>query len=154
MRRQLQALCASFREPVFESVPSRKYLAGHVTWFVLWVVTTGIALWLRPSPDGHGTHQQLGLPPCPSVVLFGRLCPGCGLTTSFAAAARFDLPFAIRANPFGPWLYYGFTLSAFVAVYGVGNMRRFRTEILWLNIGAVVFAVAFLSFGIWRFLLG
>ncbi|TWU32926.1 DUF2752 domain-containing protein [Novipirellula artificiosorum] len=39
---------------------------------------------LHPDPDGLGTHQQLGFPPCTSRVLFGVRCPSCGMTTSWA----------------------------------------------------------------------
>ncbi|WP_146598586.1 DUF2752 domain-containing protein [Novipirellula aureliae] len=39
---------------------------------------------LNPSPLGLGTHQQLGLPPCTSRVLFGVRCPSCGMTTSWS----------------------------------------------------------------------
>lgn len=53
---------------------------------------------LSPSPDGLGTHQQLGLPPCTSVVMFGSRCPACGMTTSWAHMMRGDLPAAFQAN--------------------------------------------------------
>ncbi len=43
---------------------------------------------LEPSSDGFGTHQQLGLPPCTSIVLFGIKCPSCGMTTSWSLATR------------------------------------------------------------------
>ena len=43
---------------------------------------------LQPSPDGLGTHQQLGLPPCTSMALFLVRCPACGMTTSWALATR------------------------------------------------------------------
>jgi hypothetical protein len=60
-----------------------------------------IARLLRPSPRGLGTHQQLGLPPCPMLYLTGWPCPSCGLTTSFAHAARFDFYQAFITQPFG-----------------------------------------------------
>ena len=43
---------------------------------------------LTPRSDGLGTHQQLGLPPCTSRVLWGVRCPACGMTTSWAYFTR------------------------------------------------------------------
>lgn len=60
---------------------------------------------LEPSPSGHGTHEQLGLPPCTFHLLTGHKCPGCGMTTSFAHLARGELSHAFAANPFGPLLF-------------------------------------------------
>ncbi|WP_442512204.1 DUF2752 domain-containing protein [Novipirellula sp. SH528] len=39
---------------------------------------------LSPSQQGLGTHQQLGLPPCSSRIIFGFRCPACGMTTSWS----------------------------------------------------------------------
>src|SRR5690606_33691507 len=47
----------------------------------------GLAPWLTPAAAGHGTHGQLGLPPCGWVLAMGRPCPSCGMTTAFAHAA-------------------------------------------------------------------
>jgi hypothetical protein len=43
---------------------------------------------LQPSPTGYGTHQQLGLPPCTTIALWGMRCPACGMTTSWSYALR------------------------------------------------------------------
>jgi hypothetical protein len=59
---------------------------------------------LEPSPQGYGTHRQLGLPPCTSVVLFGRRCPTCGMTTSWAHVVRGEFIEALRANVGGTLL--------------------------------------------------
>ena len=53
---------------------------------------------LRPDDRGHGTHQQIGLPPCTLVVLFGVRCPTCGMTTSWANFVRGRPAEALRAN--------------------------------------------------------
>lgn len=37
---------------------------------------------------------------CPSILIFGLPCPGCGGTRALAALAQFDLQQAIRFNPF------------------------------------------------------
>lgn len=63
-----------------------------------------LACRLKPDPAGHGTHQQLGLPPCTMLVLFGRPCPTCGMTTSWAHLVRGRLGEALRANVGGTML--------------------------------------------------
>ena len=72
----------------------------------------GVAVWLTPDRHGHGTHQQLGLPPCTFYVLFGRPCPACGMTTSWAWLVRGEVIEACRAN-------VGGTLLAALAIAGV-----------------------------------
>ena len=69
-----------------------------------------IARWLDPDPSGHGTHTQLGLPACGFFLMTSLPCPGCGLTTSFAHMARFDLVQAFASHPIGVPL---FLLTAF-----------------------------------------
>ena len=65
------------------------------------LVMVGVGLYLTPDPAGHGTHQQLGLPPCTIYYLTGRPCPSCGLTTSVSAILHGQLVLAWRANPMG-----------------------------------------------------
>ena len=70
-----------------------------------------LARYLEPSPSGIGTHQQLGLPPCSSILLWGMQCPACGMTTSWALFTR------------GAWLESasvnagGFTLALIALAY-------------------------------------
>lgn len=56
---------------------------------------------LEPAEPGYGTHQQLGLPGCMSRVLWGVPCPACGMTTSWALAARGQWALAANANAGG-----------------------------------------------------
>ncbi len=60
-----------------------------------------IASKLEPNPTGFGTHQQLGLPPCTSVVLFGWRCPACGMTTSWALLLHGRMVDALATNAAG-----------------------------------------------------
>lgn len=60
-----------------------------------------VAGWLSPSPAGFGTHQQLGLPPCTFVWLFGVRCPSCGMTTSWSHAVRGQWLASLRSNAGG-----------------------------------------------------
>ena len=64
-------------------------------------VVLTIARVLSPSPNGLGTHQQLGLPPCFFHQWTGIPCPTCGMTTSFAYTVRFHFYEAFVTQPFG-----------------------------------------------------
>jgi hypothetical protein len=77
---------------------------------------------LTPAPAGLGTHVQLGIPACAFLSWFGLPCPTCGLTTSFAHMARWELAGAFSAHPLGPFLF-AITL-ALVALSGFGFVRR------------------------------
>lgn len=67
----------------------------------------GVARWLHPAARGYGTHTELLLPPCNFLRLTHLPCPSCGMTTSFAWAARMDFWQAFLANPFGLLLFFG-----------------------------------------------
>ena len=73
------------------------------------LVTAGT---LTPDARGHGTHQQLGLPPCTFYVIFQRPCPACGMTTSWAWLLRGEIGHALAANAGG-------TLLAGLSLVGV-----------------------------------
>jgi uncharacterized protein DUF2752 len=68
------------------------------------VTLLGIAAWLRPSPLGLGTHQQLGLPPCTMRFVFHIRCPSCGMTTSWAHLMNGNLLSSLKANAGGTLL--------------------------------------------------
>ena len=77
----------------------------------------GAGSYLEPSPAGHGTHLQLGLPPCFFLELTGYPCPSCGLTTSFAHAVRFQFAEALATQPFGLIFFLLVVLSIPLSVY-------------------------------------
>ena len=60
-----------------------------------------LAVFLQPAAQGHGTHEQLGMPACGWAVFFGKPCATCGMTTAFAHAVRLDLGQAALVQPFG-----------------------------------------------------
>jgi len=75
-----------------------------------------VAWWLNPyHPDGTprrmATHRQLGLPPCNFVILTGKPCPSCGMTTSFALFIRGDLRASLQANWVGTLLAAGAVIA-------------------------------------------
>jgi hypothetical protein len=130
---------------------NRKYLLGQVMWFGSWLFITAVGLALNPDASGHGTHQRLGLPPCPSVLMFDRPCPGCGLTTSWSALLHGNLPLSLAAHALGPLMYALFTLSALFCAYGLVRSMRFDSDTRWVNLTAKTFAAVFIIFGVVRF---
>lgn len=77
-------------------------------------VVLGLAAWMEPAGAGHGTHTQIGLPPCGWAVVLGLPCPTCGMTTAFAHAADGRLLASLAAQPMGLALALG-TAVAFWA---------------------------------------
>ena len=134
---------------------TRRIAGGLVAAAVLAVL--GLAAWLRPSPSGIGTHLQLGLMQCGWVSAFGKPCPTCGMTTSFAHAAHGHLERAVAAQPMGAALALAsaaaFWIGLHVAVTGsdlgrvCGNLLRPR--VLWLIAGAAGAAWAY-KLLVWR----
>jgi hypothetical protein len=53
----------------------------------------------RPLP--MGAHTRLGMPPCEFVVRYGKPCPSCGLTTSFALLMHGDVWNSLKVNAVG-----------------------------------------------------
>ena len=83
----------------------------------------GVARCLQPSPQGLGTHHQLGLPPCSMRVLLGIRCPGCGMTTSWAHFTRGQWGQSIRVNPGGFLLALFSLATAVLAIRTVWSGR-------------------------------
>jgi len=63
----------------------------------------------------HGTHHQLGLPPCFFRISTGIGCPSCGMTTSISLLMHGDFLSAWRANAAG----------CFVAAIGLAGLAWF-----------------------------
>ena len=118
----------------------------------------GTAVWLDPYTDAGearrlSTHTQLGLKPCSVVVLTGKPCPACGMTTSFALTVRADLANAARAN----WVGLGLCLTVIALVpWAVASAWRGRYYFVKSfeaasTVGVVILLVA--MFGRWGALL-
>ncbi|MBY0113177.1 MAG: DUF2752 domain-containing protein [Phycisphaerales bacterium] len=56
---------------------------------------------ITPSETGMGTHRALGLPPCGFLMVTGRPCMTCGMTTSVTLAAHGRLMDSVRVQPAG-----------------------------------------------------
>jgi len=107
-----------------ESPLGRVALSTRLGWLVLLagpLFVLVVAALLTPDPAGHGTHRQLGLPPCGFLFVTGYPCPACGLTTSFAHMIRAQVVGAAAANPFGILLFL--VTAATVPVAAVGLVR-------------------------------
>ncbi|MCA9038914.1 MAG: DUF2752 domain-containing protein [Planctomycetaceae bacterium] len=90
-----------------DHLDSREYPIGKwgqlllAVWSLLLILGFALAMYLTPNPNGSGTHQQLGLPPCTMKVVMGIPCPSCGMTTSFSNFVRGNMIAALSANPAG-----------------------------------------------------
>jgi hypothetical protein len=134
-------------EPAPEFRPIPRVPLGERT--VAFLVALGtltvliLAARLTPDPAGHGTHEQLGLPPCAFLAATGHPCPTCGMTTAFSHTAHLHLAAAFRTNPFGALLALGtavaFWASLHVALLGsrIGRVcgRLLRPGVLWVLAG-------------------
>jgi hypothetical protein len=78
---------------------------------------------LTPSPQGIGTHQQLGLPPCSMRIIFGIRCPGCGMTTSWSYFTRGEFRASLNTN-FGGFLFAA--LGAAISAIAIAQLCRKR----------------------------
>jgi hypothetical protein len=134
----------------FEGVLHRRFLLGQVLWFLFWLTVTVVAALVPPDAGGHGTHQRLGLPPCAMPLLFHRLCPGCGLTTSFSALLHGDFALAWRAHLFGPLLYALFTATAIISAIAYAKKRRWNLNSERFVWGLGLIVCAYVGYGFWR----
>ncbi len=103
--------------PLHSEAASRADLGGHSGQWTIPLRLRGLlvggpccavliaAVCLTPAEGGHGTHEQLGVPPCSFLSRTGWPGPSCGLTTSVSAMAHGKVGLAWRAQPFGVPLF-------------------------------------------------
>jgi putative effector of murein hydrolase LrgA (UPF0299 family) len=89
-----------------KSSADQQLLPKQLRWLCLFSAVGALGLLaisraLTPSSTGFGTHQQLGLPPCTSLLVLGSPCPACGMTTSWALATRGQFAASIHTNAGG-----------------------------------------------------
>lgn len=107
------------------------------------VCVFGVAFWINPyEPDGTprtmSTHTQLGVPPCNFVVMTGKPCPACGMTTSFALLVRGDVGASLRANWAGTLIA---VLWALTTVWALASGIRGRMLLIRPGKGEIVLTV-------------
>ena len=116
-----------------------------------------VALMLKPSAAGHGTHRQLGLQPCVWASALGQPCPTCGMTTAFAHAARADFLGSFKTQPLGFVLALSvataFWISLHVAATGSSLARAaigmLGPRFLWLSLAALIAAWVY-KIAVWQ----
>lgn len=90
-------------------------------------VLLGTAALLTPDSRGHGTHEQLGLPPCTFATLAGRRCPACGMTTAWSHLTHGNVFAAVRTHASGTALgILTVLLSGCSLAYAVVGRLRVR----------------------------
>lgn len=110
-----------------------------------------LAAWLNASPDGYGTHTQLGLTPCMWEVASNRPCPTCGMTTAFTHAADGHFLTSLATQPMGSLLAVlvasFFWASGYAAVTGSQMASEYekllRPRSVWLLVGLAAAAWAY-----------
>ena len=76
-----------------------------------------VAAWLQPDTAGHGTHTQLGLPPCGFYAATQLPCASCGMTTAFSYTADGNLLAAFMTQPAGAVMAIATAMLAVVSCY-------------------------------------
>ncbi len=124
--------------------PRARILAALAALLLLAWLIVGASL--TPDASGMGTHRQLGLPPCGWVLAFGKPCPTCGMTTSFANASHGWLWASLKAQPFATFLAIGAGIGFWACLYsaltGSGVVRVYafllRPRWVWAMLGFLV----------------
>ncbi len=84
---------------------------------------------LHPNPNGSGTHEQLGLPPCGFKTATGLPCATCGMTTAFSYAAHGRIVDAFIVQPAGAVL--AVTCAMLALVTGYAAVRNTSLDLWW-----------------------
>jgi hypothetical protein len=130
--------------------------AERLAWAALLVLSLSLlatAASIKPDPRGYGTHEQIrifghALEPCGFKVMFGKPCPSCGFTTTFALATHGRPIDAARNQPFG-FLVFLLTVS-FVPLSFCGSVLAASAQPLfdrlpWGRIGLVMLGLWLLA---------
>ena len=115
------------------------------------IVLLVMRVFFVPSPAGHGTHEQLGLPSCMLMERFGFPCPGCGVTTAVTHAAQGHWTQALIVQPFGLALALAAMLAlplALIAHLGGQDLYRLLER---LNRRPCWYALITLVVGAWLY---
>ena len=136
-------------------MPFRTRSAAH--WVCLaaaaacWLALAVLGALLEPAPEGHGTHTQLGLPPCRFFELTGWPCPGCGVTTAVVLATHGELARAFVTQPFGAALALGMAMfPVWALVQALRGRDLGERRPAWANRTTLV-AAALLALGAWAY---
>ena len=133
------------RQPAAGGPARRARLRGLLIAMCCWaVLVTGWCL--EPRAIGHGTHEQLGMPPCSFLSTTGYPCAFCGLTTSVSAMAHGRIADAFRANAFGVVLFAVLAAATVVSMTELITARNIarglRARWWWYVVAAVAGVLA------------
>ena len=96
-------MMSRYARPATDNIPRfQRFLLIALGSVLLALLATTASL--RPATSGHGTHQQLGLPPCAVQMMWKIRCPSCGMTTSWAHFVRGQWIRSLQANSGGALL--------------------------------------------------
>jgi hypothetical protein len=109
----------------------------------------GVALSLKPSPRGIGTHLRLGLQPCQFERQTGVPCPTCGMTTSFAYFARGRILASLYVQPMGTLLAFMAAMVFWVGTYEALTGRAFHRLLQILPAGYYLWTLFGLALVAW-----
>ena len=117
---------------------------GRWTWLLVSGLCLGaivLAIVLSPDPRGHGTHEQLGLPPCSFMLTSGLPCPTCGMTSAFTLVVRGKVIEGFVAQPAGAALCLLAIIMLPISLWTVATGRSIGVH--WERLGAVRVSLAF-----------
>ncbi|MBC7288489.1 MAG: DUF2752 domain-containing protein [Armatimonadetes bacterium] len=131
-----------------EELSHRKNVRVNSLWWAAAAAAVVLAAHVvEPDVRGYGTHTHV----LPVECLFRRIthlpCPGCGLTTSFALAARGQWKEALRTHYLGPAAYLATWVLFFWGIFAALGALRAPSEVLgrtW-----VIVAIAALMIAAW-----
>lgn len=110
--------------------PGERALAAGVATASLAVLV--IAAWLNPAERGHGTHTQIGLPPCSWAVWFDKPCVTCGMTTAFSYSGEGRWITAFLTQPAGAVLSLATAVAFWLAAHVALTGSRIAPMAAWL----------------------
>ncbi len=109
-------LSPAAQAPVLAS-RSRGHRLGALALAIASLAVLVVGASLQPDRAGHGTHTQLGLPPCGWAVLLGYPCPTCGMTTAVCLAAHARPLEAFATQPAGALIAVLLAATFWVCLY-------------------------------------
>jgi len=124
---------------------------AHVVLAATAWIALGVAWMLEPSPEGLGTHEQLGMAPCGFYRMFGIPCPTCGMTTAFACLAHGDVAGALVAQPFALVLFALTVTSAVTLTWSLIRGRSLLPKLYSPKVPWVIHGFLLLWLASWAF---
>ena len=127
-----------------------KWVRGMLALMAIgFLAVMGAAAYIHPyatDEDGNrvartmATHTQLGMEPCNMVVMTGKPCPACGMTTSFSLLVHGDVPNSLRANWVGTLMaVWWFSLIPWGFACAIrGRLLFIRNGELWMTVGLTI----------------